>query len=203
MHIRSRHVTQICSDLAPSCPSCCSLQRAARSSRRHFTAALHKRRKGLPLPLLGFSVLESLFRSLPLVSCLPGEMPPHLLNVLPIPLRQSGCSKVSHVPPAEVPNPTLSPSARRDPSMVQCLRCGEKGLGSPQAVSKHSSPYSHEHTRSTHKISQIHTCINCRGGTVQYSSIKNIRFQVPKLWSRTCISLRYQGHPVASTIHHR
>lgn len=132
MHIRSRHVTQICSDLAPSCPSCCSLQRAARSSRRYFTAALHERRKGLPLPLLGFSMLESLFRSLPLVSCLAGEMPPHLLNVLPIPLRQSGHSEVSHVPPAEMPNPTLSPSAPRDPSMVQCLGCGEKELGRPQ-----------------------------------------------------------------------
>lgn len=160
MHIRSRHVTQICSDLAPSCPSCRSLQRTVQSSRRHFTAAPHKRRKGLPLPLLGFSVLESLFRSLPLVSCPPGEMPPHLLNVLLIPLRWWGHSEVSRVPLAEMPNPTLSPSAPRDPSTVQCLGCGEKGLGAPRstAVSKHialltatSTPGAHtKSAKSTH-----------------------------------------------------
>lgn len=111
----------------------------------------------------------------------------HLLKVLLLTIRSSGPSEVFSVfgDDAQLHRVRVTSQRSRNGSFASRRRVLGKQAGTPQEMAgthvegamtqAHRFPCSHRHTGNTHKGSQIHTCMNCRGEAVRYASSK-VRF---------------------------
>lgn len=140
--------------MVPFLTNYCSLQRT-HSSVRDMSQYCSKRREQLPFPLLGYYTLESLFRSMLVVS---GSISSKIELLTLLCSISSKCQKsLSGEQDSQL---HLILSAPRDPTAIS---------GSPQ---EHMSKHVGLPTDTRVPSSQIQKCMDCRSEAIQYSTIK-------------------------------